>query len=100
MTGRCFGERLGAGTVVHSKHKLPTVSTYLGYLTYPFGRNVVPITDFLLVSCTTVELCCTARTATLCLLSDPAAVLCPALCCFSSDEKDRSTWLELMKYFI
>ncbi len=33
MTGSCFGERLGAGTVVHKRHKLLTVSTYLSYLT-------------------------------------------------------------------
>ncbi len=30
-----------------------------------FGRNVEPFTDFLLVSCTTVELCCAVQTATL-----------------------------------
>ncbi len=51
---------------------------------YPFGRNVVSFTDFLVVSRTTLELCCTARTATLwaplCLFSGPQCLL-SGLCC-------------------
>ncbi len=83
---------------------------------FPFGRNVVPFTDFLLRSCTTVELCWTAKTTILwahcvcfqihsaCYLIC-AAVLCPVMfkkiekkiaielssCCFSSDEKNKRT---------
>ncbi len=98
---------------------------------HPFGRNVVPLTDFLLVSCTTVELCCTATVGQLhcghlcvcfqirnaCYLVC-ATVFCPmsfkqiglnnnnnkknpiqlSSCCFSNDEKDRNTWLQLIKY--